>query len=523
MHFHQYHQFKRDVEACKPAEEILVASKGADWWRILLMCPEYFELVANNARDALKATLRRAEVPSRKVWQEFLNERALALIWYDGPILSPIEATKSVQVETLALVRSEIAYQLVCSDLHARCDPKDPDLIQKLASDDLPDDVVGLLDKHTRMWLCLRRLSTSNGHSQRDKAGSLAIEDQIIRLVEEEPTIWAESLHILLAYSSEIGDAVEAITISLAQTSNEVVSALEFIADNSDDVSLRDYARGILLLIEGFDAASSEMIDRLLNQLARWSSSRVLFPHPLSRMSATWMSSNDAEMKLRSGLSLGLAEFRRDFTDQGTKNERALVQSLLTELSIPFRKDHAATRGLVRLAPRLEPEIALDHRTLVESEETIYGPDIAFIVRADLHRAMKLEIAEFVQVKKPNRTRERWTDSWKIDVKQLNNLLGTSSSSVYWLIDRNGTMLTVPAKYIKAWMPSKPGKSFTLTFNVVRSAAIPVDQFLAELLVGAWIGSGEPRAMSIARGEIPGLIPRNLVEVRVAMHSEAKG
>jgi hypothetical protein len=82
------------------------------------------------------------------------------------------------------------------------------------------------------------------------------------------------------------------------------------------------------------------------------------------------------------------------------------------------------------------------------------------------------------------------------------------------------SVLALPAKYIIAWMPIKAGKSFTVRFNDVRSAAIPVDQFLTELFVGAWIGNAQPNALKIGRGEVQGLIPRNLVEVRVSIHSE---
>lgn len=133
---------------------------------------------------------------------------------------------------------------------------------------------------------------------------------------------------------------------------------------------------------------------------------------------------------------------------------------------------------------------------------------------------MTLETAEFVQVKKPNRSREQWANSWKIDVDQLGKLLDTSASAAYWLIDHEGTVLALPAKFIKAWTTLRAGKSFSLGFNKVRSAAISVDQFLAELFIGAWIGNDQPVAMKIARGEVPGFFPRNIVEVRVSIHSE---
>ena len=521
MTANERHIFKDRFDAGESIHEILTSSKGVDWRRIFAQYPLTFEQVAERAREALQETLRRAVSRSKRAWAGLFTDDALAESshWPGTPSIDFATSIKTLPVNTLELMRPEIAYEFACTYTHPY-DLEDPDLVNKLSNEPLPCNLVDLLDKSARMWLGLRRLSEMTGYLERDRIRRLAIEDFVMQLVEASPILWAESLHIILTHVDEIGYLVEGITISLAQKSEDVIAALKFIGDKSDSIPLREQARGLLLLVEGANRPQNETIDRLVDQLSRWANSGILFPHPLSPLSATWLSSNDAETSLRSGLSLGLTEFRSDFNAQGAKNERALVQSLLTELSFPFRKDRPAVRAIGRQLARLEPIITVEHRTLVESEETIYGPDIAFIMRATLHACMKLEIAEFVQVKKPNRSGEAWTDSWKIDVKQLNDLLDTSSSAAYWLINRDGTILTVPAKLIKAWTPLKAGKSFTIGFNKIRSAAVPVDQFLAELLFGAWIGNGQPIAMKIARGEVPLLIPRELVEVSVSATSE---
>ena len=524
MTAHDHHIFKDRFDAGESTHDILDSSKGVDWRRIFAQYPRSFEFVAEGAREALQKTLRRAVSRSKHVWAGLFTDDALAESshWPRTPTIDFAASIKTLPVNTLELLRPEIAYEFACTYDHPY-DMEDPDLVNKLSDELLPREVVDLLDKPARMWLGLRRLSEMKAYSERNTIRRLAIEDFVMRLVEDSPNLWAESLHIILTHVDEIGDLVEAITFSLAQKSEDVIAALKFIGDKSDSIPLREQARGMLLLVEGVDRPQTETIDRLVDQLSRWANSGILFPHPLSPLSATWLSSNDAEKSLRSGMSLGLTEFKSDFNSQGAKNERALVQSLLTELSFPFRKDRPVVRVIGRRLARLEPMITVKHRTLVESEETVYGPDIAFIMRTKLHASMKLEIAEFVQVKKPNRRGEGWTDSWKIDVKQLNDLLNTSSSAVYWLINRDGTILTVPAKLIKAWTPLTAGKSFTIGFNKVRSAAIPVDQFLAELLVGAWVGNGQPIAMKIARGEEPRLVPRELVEVSVSTTSENNG
>lgn len=136
-------------------------------------------------------------------------------------------------------------------------------------------------------------------------------------------------------------------------------------------------------------------------------------------------------------------------------------------------------------------------------------------MRGSIPGSHALELAEFVQVKKPRQYRDRWIGSWTIETKQLKDLLMTSQSAVYWLIDPSGDVLVVPAKLLGALAPKRAGRTFTVGFNSVRSAAIMIDQFLAELLVGGWLGNERDQAKRIARGEVAGLVPKYLVELQV--------
>jgi hypothetical protein len=514
--------YKDRFDAGETAAEVLAQSKGVDWRRIFAQFPTSFAMVAKEAPDSLRATLKRARSKGGKAWTGPFTEDALDSYHNWKRQIPGVDCKKSVKVlsaDVLTIVRAELANQLASSYDHGY-DLHDPEIVSKLAGEPMRAETISLLDKSARMWLGLRRLSESKGWTDHERTSRLAVEDFVMRLVEDSPILWAESLHIILEHADAIGDVVETITITLAQKSDEVYSALRFIADHSDGVNLREHARGLLLLVDGAERPKPETVHRLLDQLARWSSTGIMFPHPLSPISKTWLASHDAEAELKSGMTVGLGQFKSDFAAQGAKNERALVQSLLTELSVPFRARSPVTRALGRLGIGQKPLIKLDHRTLVESEETQYGPDIAFLVHTSLRGTMRMDIAEFVQVKKPKRSREAWANSWTIDVQQLNDLLSTSTTAAYWLIDKDGTVLVLPAKYVRAWMPTKTGKTFTIGFNEVRSAAIPVDQFLAELLIGGWLGSREPNVLKIARGEVPGLVPVNLVEVTVSLHGE---
>jgi hypothetical protein len=119
-------------------------------------------------------------------------------------------------------------------------------------------------------------------------------------------------------------------------------------------------------------------------------------------------------------------------------------------------------------------------------------------------------------VKKPERRGTQFFDRWRITLKtQLDDLLRTSPTSCYWLVGAAGEVLVVPAKLLLGIKRGRGalGKTMNVSYREVRSAAIPLSQFILDVLAGAWIGSMDDGVVRVARGEDRGFRPREVFEI----------
>ena len=64
--------------------------------------------------------------------------------------------------------------------------------------------------------------------------------------------------------------------------------------------------------------------------------------------------------------------------------------------------------------------------------------------------------------------------------------------------------------------------SRTLGYNDVRSAAIPFEQYLVDLLVGQWIGSTSDATLDFINGNA-NLQPQHILEIEIAFAPKSKG
>ncbi len=478
------------------------------WFELLCDRPDLFNKVAASQPQTL-ANKFTCSVPIR--------DKPLAHVfpgssWEASKTLLNVVA--ALDCHGLAVAGAAIARELVVlrDEPH---DPRSPQLIEHLCKDSQVPPAAHLLHDAAQLWMALYCLHKTDGYDSASNIARTSLEDTVVRLADRTPETWADSLRFLLHDSSAFGDLVEAVTIPLAQTSVEVRRALLHISERVEEQRQREHARGLLLLAESADQPKPDTVGRLVDIVARWATSGAIFPHPLSPTSATWLTSKDAEGDIRAGLRKGLCAFRDHFALQGGENERTLCGTLLAELEQPFRDRRPVIAALARVGIAPRPIVAIKHRSLTDCEEKRYGPDVAILVTGSIPGSHTLDIVEFVQLKKPRQYRSKWIDRWRINTQQLKDLMSTSQSSVYWLIDPSGEVCVVPAKVIKAYMPRNAGKTFTVGFNALRSVAISVEQFLAELLVGGWLGSDADKTRAIARGEVPGLVPKHLVEIDV--------
>ena len=91
---------------------------------------------------------------------------------------------------------------------------------------------------------------------------------------------------------------------------------------------------------------------------------------------------------------------------------------------------------------------------------------------------------------------------------------------VYWLIRSTGDILVVPAKFLAAIegatvRPSS--KQLTVGYTAVRHTAIPMEQYLPDLIVGLWLGSNSENTLRAAQGTSRATKPRFALTIDVVL------
>jgi hypothetical protein len=175
------------------------------------------------------------------------------------------------------------------------------------------------------------------------------------------------------------------------------------------------------------------------------------------------------------------------------------------------------------------PNLRLSQREIAKcAEEPQYGCDLAFIVKVHAKDVYRMEWAGLVQVKKTlaKKAHAATADSWKIDIAQLQTIIKACSTSVYFLVCAHGEVLVVPSRHLMGYVRGRAGngkaKSCTLGYNDVRSAAIPLEQYLVDLLVGQWIGTTAEETLDFINGN-SSLKPRHIVQVEIEFAPKQRG
>ncbi len=361
------------------------------------------------------------------------------------------------------------------------------------------------------LWSLLRRLKNYERWSNPPEVRG--VRRELATLIETDPDAWSRALPHILARVTDIPDA-ESLTTVAAFRTPAVRAALDDAATRGATTRIRDRAKGILATLDGFARPGAELADELLAFAAREFDGTPIFPHPLGMRGSTWIADPTAEALLRDGIDRAAMRFAEYFRDQGAVDEEAVTAQLLAELEFAFRATQARARH-VTAAARV-PIGLVERRQVPKDEEDQIGCDLALIVRADVRGAISAVWAEFVQVKKPERRGTQFFDRWRITLEtQLDDLLRTSPTSCYWLIGAAGEVFAVPAKLLLGIKRGRgsAGKTMNVSYREVRSAAIPLSQFILDVLAGAWIGSMDDGVVRVARGEDRGFRPREVFEI----------
>jgi hypothetical protein len=289
-------------------------------------------------------------------------------------------------------------------------------------------------------------------------------------------------------------------------------------------------SNGLWTLLHGIEDPKSGLANTLASAAARYMDGAPIFPHPLSVMSATWLGSIGIEQAIANGVRRAATRFAAEVRDQGGNVEEALTNSLIKEIGFEFKQVKLRLRTLGSRRSRApSPVLSVRQRPVSKSiEEPVYGCDLAWLLRATVRDSYRATWVDLVQVKKSKalqfQTKKKSAlDSWKIEVKQLNNILDWSATAVYWLIASDGEVLVIPAKHLlgikRGSAKSVSAKSFTIRYHQVRSAAIPLHQYLVDLLIGQWVGTTLADTVKFVQGNSR-IRPRAVVEITISVDQE---
>ncbi|MBT1188669.1 hypothetical protein HET69_32980 [Streptomyces sp. CJ_13] len=329
------------------------------------------------------------------------------------------------------------------------------------------------------------------------------------------PGAWARSLEWLLLWGMQLKSLDVALTVALADAHPTVRQAVGRCS--------RSRVLGVQLRAAGLQAAmasSRPLEERLLDILsASVDDRRSAFPRPLGAPSSTWLADHGLEDLVRGAARRAVAEFAGSMGDLGAAEEEHLTATLLAGLVREF----TALPTHTRLTGVGGPHLRVGHRTVTKKEERTNGADIGVVVDLRVPGQLQLRTGDLVQVKKSTALtpgRSGRGDTWTIKRRQLHDLLEHSASAVYWLIRGDGDVLVVPAKFLAAVegataLPSS--KQFTVGHTVVRHAAVPMEQYLPDLVVGLWLGSSSDRTLQAAQGTGRTTRPRFALTIDVVL------
>lgn len=371
-----------------------------------------------------------------------------------------------------------------------------------------PAGMVDALLPMVELWASLRTLAKYQAKSWQHDTELVGLRAKVVSLAAAAPDLWAQSLPWILARASDVGDVAQAVTLELAASAPEVRDALENACkDEVEEVRLK--ASGLRTLLLGLEDDELGLARTLADAAAHYMDGSPIFPHPLEPVSLTWLGSTGVERAIAGGVRRAAGRFADEVREQGADIEEALTKALVKEIEVEFREVRPRLKLLGSSSARSPaPILSVRQRpSSKQSEEPVYGCDLAWLLNATVRGRYTLTWVDLVQVKKSSALQRRSgtasrADSWKIECKQLDDILKWSPTAAYWLIASRGEVLVIPAKHLLAIRRgSKRGavvKSFTIGYHQVRSAAIPLEQYLVDLLIGQWVGTSSEEVIRFA-------------------------
>lgn len=331
------------------------------------------------------------------------------------------------------------------------------------------------------------------------------------------PGVWARSLEWLLLLGTPLQSVDVALTVGLADKHVSVRRALSRCS-RSPVLNVQLRAAGLQAAVESTRPLEERLLDIVS---ASVDARRNDFPRPLAAPSSTWLADHGLEGLVRGATRRAVTDFAGSMDDLGPAEEEHLTATLLAGLVREF----AALPAHTRLTGVAGPHLRVGHRTVTKKEERTNGADIGVVVDIRVPGQLQLRTGDLIQVKKSTALMTGRTgreDTWTIKCRQLHDLLEHSASAAYWLIRGTGDVLVVPAKFlaaVEAATARLSSKQFTVGHTAIRHTAVPLEQYLPDLVVGLWLGSSSDRTLQAAQGTDRTTRPRFALTIDVVLAS----
>lgn len=372
------------------------------------------------------------------------------------------------------------------------------------------------------LWHHLSRISEYEGGGYgKFETELLGLRSSLLESALANPDTWTHALRWMIMHVEHRHIKADIVAIT-CQLGKEAVAELARLA-HDEDPAIAALSGGIYALMKGGEDPSSAHISYLADSLAHYYDGTPKYPSPLNLRSATWISSDRLEKYMRDGVHRASSFFDTHLCEHHGSVEEALTATLLNEILSQFRSANAMLK-VARSETFGTPRLTLSQREVSKNiEEPVYGCDLAFLIKAQAPGVYLMEWTDLVQVKKSlamsNLAATLLTpDSWTIDIEQLGKMISYSSTAVYFLFCAQGGVLVVPARYLLGFVHGKAGAKTnatrTLGYNDVRSAAVPLEQYLIDLLIGQWIGTNAKDTMDFVKGNLK-IKPRIVIDVDI--------
>ncbi|WP_123798659.1 hypothetical protein [Amycolatopsis keratiniphila] len=389
---------------------------------------------------------------------------------------------------------------------------------------------------HCDLWANLTMLVELRRLRHRDQPAlhDTAVRSRLEQHLHEHPEAWTEAMPWLLASSKNSHGYLDSLLVAtVAMGDSRFRKAVESAA-NHPHLAIRMPADGVLARAEG--TAEVELSEHLLEIVAGvldGDRRRIqAFPQPLAAPTHTWLSHGPLENLIKNHIDFSLVSFSEIVHLQGSAEEDVLTTRLLGCLEQEFSKIDTHMEITTPHAARI-PEISLAQRPVRKSDERAIGADIGLVITIELPQRLRVSFGELIQVKKSKQLHGATgaSESWRIDIKQLNDIIEHSPTSAYWLIQKSGSVLCLPAKLLHAITSAKTGahsvtnaaKSITVRYTEIRHAAIGLSQYLRDLLIGMWVGSRSDLTLSTASGANDRIRPMHILDVAVRIQEGDDG